>query len=230
MEIKQVRQFHSDSIEQLLAAIPFYKTVRRQDPWQFDVLLQHSRIVEFTPGEVVLQRGDGDSWLYFLLKGQLAVYASDECDLDVVNYITPGEVFGDLSMLVEQQRTATVIADPNCKQVMVFSTDFKVFGALEDTAVISLQTKLAYYANTVHNLRWKLEVYRMKYPHCEQASRHRQVRLYSGTKGTMDELHALYQQARALARLLLGWNQEFGALTLGAPNLPSSELLEAAES
>lgn len=213
MEIKPLQQFPRETIEQLLAPLPFYRTVKEQDRWQFEQLLQHSRVQYFQPGEVVLERGEEDAWLYFLLKGHLVVYPGEAGEGEPVNYITPGEVFGDLAGLVGRPRTATVLADPNCREVKVFATDISVFGELESNTPITTQTKLAYYRNTVHNLRWKLEVYRSHNPEHALANRHRQVKLYTGPRDTLEELRALHDQARALARLLLEWNDEFGNLT-----------------
>lgn len=228
MEIKPLSQIPREVVEKLLSAVPFYNMVKQQDSSQFDVLLEHSHIINYQPGEVVLARGDTDTWLYFLLKGQLVVHAGDQvCDASAVNYITPGEVFGDLAMLVDRVRTATVVADTNSKQITVFSTDFNIFGGLSDTEIISLQTKLAYYRNTVHNLRWKLEVYRMKYPDHAMAENHRQVRLYMGPKDTMEELEGLFRQAQALVKLLLEWNEQFGDVTLSG-NSPINPNLVAA--
>lgn len=211
MEIRPLRKFPRDQLERLLLTVPFYKAVKQQDNWQFEVLLQHSHIACFSPGEIVLQRGESDPWLYFLLKGQLLVYPDEQCQGEPLNVITPGEVFGDLSMLVGSARTATLVADPAGRDVMVFASDFRVFGDLEATRPISLQTKLTYYRNTVHHLRWKLEVYRSQNPQHSFANKHRQVKLYTGPKDTPEELHALHAQAQALARLLLEWNGEFGS-------------------
>lgn len=230
MEIKQIGQFPRHTVEQLLAAIPFYKTVKQQDSWQFEVLLQHSRIVSFTPGEIVLKCGETDSWLYFLLKGLLAVYVDDDLhNAEAVNYITPGEVFGDLAMLVGEQRTATVVADSNSRRIMAFGTDFTVFGALNDFRIVNLHTKLAYYRNTVHSLRWKLEVYRMKYPGYELANHHRRVKLYSGERDSYEELHSLHSQATQLAQLLVHWNRQFGQLSLADSGTLNPRLLASME-
>lgn len=123
-------------------------------------------------------------------------------------------MFGDLAALMDYERTATVVADTNSKRVLVFGTDFQVFGELKDTRKVSLATKLEYFRNMVHNLRWKLEVYRMSYPDQPFSTSHRKVKLYMGQKDCMDELEALDQQARALARLLVNWNTEFDRLAI----------------
>jgi len=148
----------------------------------------------------------------FFIKGKLAVYVDQALKGDLVNYVTPGEVFGDLAQLVGQARTATVIADPGTKESMVLALDFNVFGPLNSVSPISLQTKLAYYRNTAHNLRWKLEVYRSQHLQHELANKHRQIKLYLGPKDTYEEVVSLHEQSQALALLLMEWNKEFGVL------------------
>ncbi len=213
MEIKLLSKLSRDYVEQLLSGIPFFKLVKQQDAWQFELLLQSSRVVTYLPGEIVLQRGDSDQWLFFLLKGRLAVYADDPLTGELINYVTPGEVFGDLAQLMGQPRTATIIAESSARESMVLATDASIFGDIASTRPITIQTKLAYYRNTVHNLRWKLEVYRSQHLQHPLANKHRQVKLYTGVKDTVEELKALYEQAQALAGLLLEWNREFGALS-----------------
>jgi CRP/FNR family transcriptional regulator, cyclic AMP receptor protein len=213
MEIKLLSKLSRDYVEQLLSGIPFFKLVKQQDAWQFELLLQSSRIITYVPGEIVLQRGDSDQWLFFLLKGRLAVYVNDPLKGELVNYVTPGEVFGDLAQLMGQPRTATVLAEPSYRESIVLATDASIFGDINSTRPITVQTKLAYYRNTVHNLRWKLEVYRSQHLQHPLANKHRLVKLYTGVKDTQEELRALYEQAQALASLLLQWNREFGALT-----------------
>ena len=231
MEVKRFDAATRKSVDQLLASVPFYKMVKQNDPWQFEVLLSHSRIVDFEPGEVVLRSGEYDNWHYFLLKGQLAVFVSDDIlDSAPINYITPGEVFGDLAMLLgNRQRTATLVADANCRKVVAFGTDFKVFGDVDDFKIITLPTKLAFYRNTVHNLRWKLEVYRMKYPDSDLAGLHHKVKLYVGPKDTIDELHSLNEQASALAKLLIQWNANFGVISLNDGGTINPELVAGVE-
>ncbi len=221
MEVQPIQNFPQASIDSLLSSIPFYRTVKQLDQYQYDLLLRHSRIIEYSAGETVLEKGQKEEWLYFLLKGQLEVRAGGAGEnSSVVNYITPGEVFGDLAVLFDHKRTATVVADSNSKKIVVFGTDFKVFGQLEDMHPISLSTKLIYYRNMVHNLRWKLEVYRAAYPDQSFASLHRKIKLYNGARDSIDELKSLDSQARDLAKLLVNWNEAIDRLSL----TPRSEL------
>lgn len=212
MNTKPVSSLPRDKVDKLLASIPFYRDVSRSEPWQYDILLRHSRLVELEPGETVMKKGDVDTWMYFVLKGRLAVYADAVNDNTYpVNYITPGELFGDLAILSGGQRNATVIADPASREIALFGTDFSVFGKLEEIGGISLNTKLIFYRNMVHGARWKLEAYKMQYPDHPLIARGRAVKMFLGTKGTRDELLALHDQAIALADVLRDWNSEFGS-------------------
>ncbi len=210
MEIRLLDKFPRKELEHLLSAIPFFNAVKQQDPGQLETLLQFSRVICFRPSEVVLQRGDGDNCLYFLLKGRLTVYPGEVITGDPINYVTPGEVFGDLAMLTGKPRSATIVTDSGIREAMVFALDFARFGDLTSIHPISLNTKLIYYRNTVHSLRWKLDVYRSKFPNEVISNKHRHVKLYTGAKDSIEELQSLHYQAIVLADLLLEWNSSFG--------------------
>ena len=209
MDILSIHQCPQDSVDGFLSSIPFYREIKQQDQWQYDLLMRHSKLIEYRPNEVVLEKGQTDQWLFFLLKGRLQVVVGDSAESRVVNEITPGEVFGDLALLFNHVRTATVKADPSAKKILVFGTNFNVFGKVTDCSLIKLSTKLLYYRNMVHNLRWKLEMYRSTYPENDFSSEHRKVKLYSGPKNTIEELKSLDEQARQYAKLLVAWNNLF---------------------
>lgn len=212
MQIKPISGLARDKVDKLLASIPFYRDVSKSEPWQYDILLRHSRILDLEPGEVVMKKGDIDTWMYFVLKGKLAVYADEVSgSTHPVNYITPGELFGDLAILADGKRNATVVADSASKEISLFGTDFSVFGKLEEIGGISLNTKLIFYRSMVHGVRWKLEVYKMQHPNHALVAKGRAIKMYMGAKGVKEELVALHEQASALADVLKQWNVEFGA-------------------
>lgn len=224
MDTTVKRKVPRETLDQLLAGISFFKTIKQTDAAQYELLLGASRVAVYKPGDVVVKKGEQDAWLYFLLKGRLAVYVDKPGQGDLVNYITPGEVFGDLAQLTGSARTATVLSDTNVRESMVLALDSAVFGSLTSTRPITLATKLAYYRNMAHNLRWKLEVYRAQHLQHELANRHRQIKLYSGAKDSLEELQSLYEQSCALAQLLLAWNHEFGVISDAAVPLLSDQV------
>lgn len=220
MQIKPVNSLARDKVDKLLASIPFYRDVAHSEPWQYDLLLNHSRLIELAPGDVILRKGDIDTWMYFVLKGQLAVYADAPENLgSPINFITPGELFGDLAIFAGGKRNATVVADKNSREVVLFGTDFSVFNNEDQYSGISRHTRILFYRNMVHGVRWKLEVYRIQYPDHALVAKGRAVKMYMGAKGTQEELDSLKSQAQQLAEVLSEWNREFGALPTDGESL-----------
>lgn len=206
MKIKDLTQESEQEVAGLMRRVPFYNELLSDDPKQLGVLMKYSCLVELAPGETIMRRGDKGSWLYFLVKGRLAVYLDEASSGEPLNHITPGELFGDLALLCEHERKATVVADPAAKSVLVFATDFKPFGDLTDFSRVSLKSKLLFYRIMVHSIRWRIEVNKMNQPDSPLVSELRQVPSFQGVKGSNEELLALHQQARYLAELLNRWN------------------------
>lgn len=221
MKILDLSKLTDDAIEGVLRAIPFYKSVRKCHEDDYQTLLRYSRIIQFDSGERVLRKGQRDNWSYFLVKGQLAVTVLDpKGNTQHINYVTPGEVFGDLSILLSIARTADVSVDETCREAIIFGTNFNKLGDLLSFKVVSLQTKLIYYRHTVDTFRWKLEMYRSKYAQHTLANRHRESKLFQGKKNGIDELEALHRQSMDFAKLLLEWTNTFGNLNVVAGEVP----------
>lgn len=207
-----------EQIRRLLSGVPFFNEVLRQDAAQFELLLNCCTISRAAPGAMVIRQGAEDSGLYFLLRGRLVVKAEaslPEQAVQPLNHISPGEVFGTLSLVRGAPRSATLYVDEHGSEAVLARIDFMYFSYAVDYPLFSLATKLSFYRMLVHNIRWTLEMNRTRDPHHELASKLRKVPLYTGARGTRDELAALHEQASALADLLCRWN-ESGVPATGA--------------
>ncbi|KUJ82637.1 cyclic nucleotide-binding protein [Microbulbifer flavimaris] len=230
MEITPLSAYPRDAVDRLLNVIHLFRDIRASSEWQYDVLLKRSQLTSLAPGEKLLGVGDVDQWVYFLLRGDLQVHVASVDGGTAgrpLATIRPGELFGDLAMLLAEPRSADVVAAPTSRDTQVLGVDCTLFADLEDFSLLHLPTKLVFYRNMVHSLRWKLEVYRSKYPSHELANSHRKLKLYTGPKNSRDELLALADQARALARILLDWNAEFGSGDLVDEKSDMSDFLES---
>lgn len=70
-------------------------------------LLRLSKIRQYEDGEQIIQEGDMDPWLYFLLSGKIRVTKGGE-DIGVIN--KKGEIFGEMRIVDDQSRSASVYA------------------------------------------------------------------------------------------------------------------------
>lgn len=207
-------QLDGETIQRLFSGVSFFNELKRQDEAQWQLLIEHCQVLELAPGEVLIQRDERDPHLYFLLRGQLAVYADNIKSGDILNYISPGEVFGALAMLRDNKRSACIVVDEASKGAIVAKLSGAEFQDLHNFNHFTLATKISFYRMLVHNIRWTLEVIRMQDPHHPAVVGLRKVPIFSGEKGTVAELEALNTQAHALADLLYQWNQMFQPSTI----------------
>ena len=191
-------------VASLLAGVPFFNGVARDDADQRALLLARTEIIEAGPGDTVIRAGDVPSSLYFLLRGQLVVLGTDGAPA-ALYYVSPGEVFGTLAMLLGRKRGATIQVAEGAREAVLARLDFKDFDDDRDTPY-NLATRLAFFHMLVHQIRWVLEVWRAQSPDPLLADGLRKVPVFTGERGSEAELASLREQARALADLLYRWN------------------------
>lgn len=209
MKIIEIRQVPAAELTTLLGRIPFFKELKQRDERQLQLLLTYSCLVELTAGETIMRRGQKGTWLYFLIKGELEVFRDEPLPGAALNTITPGELFGDLALLFDRERKATVAAKGE-RGALLFAFDFKAFGDLANFSQVTLSTKLLFYRTLLHSVRWRLEVNRIEQPRHPLVQELLKVPVYLGPKDGAEELQALHAQAYTLAGLLERWNQDIG--------------------
>lgn len=208
MKVIPMRDYPQDVADNFLSGINFVREMRLNDPDQFGLLMQRTQFVELSQGETIINAGEMDSRYFFLLKGQLSVYADSEHRARELNKITPGQSFGALSIICHKQRTATVAITPGCNGALLIAIDLAGLGQLMDFSVFSLTTKLSLYRTVVNNTRWQLEVYKMDYPTHPLTQKSKEVEIYIGKKLTEQELQSLERQIMQLTALISEWNAE----------------------
>jgi CRP/FNR family transcriptional regulator, cyclic AMP receptor protein len=70
-------------------------------------LLRLSKIRQYEDGEQIIQEGDMDPWLYFLLSGKIQITKEGE---DIGTIGKKGEIFGEMRIVDDQSRSASVHA------------------------------------------------------------------------------------------------------------------------
>ena len=70
-------------------------------------LLRLSKVRQYEDGERVIQEGDLDPWLYFLLSGKIRISKES---LDIGTIDRKGEIFGEMRIIDSLSRSASVYA------------------------------------------------------------------------------------------------------------------------
>lgn len=87
-----------------LKAVPFLNSFSDD---QLDEVLNSSSLIEADLGDVIIREGSIDSRIYILLNGTLDVCVGGK---KVASITRPGEVFGELAIVNQDKRLASVLA------------------------------------------------------------------------------------------------------------------------
>ena len=79
------------------------------------------KLERFEPGDSMIRQGEGGNEIYELVEGEASVHV----DGVVVGRIRPGEFFGEMSLLIDEPRAATVTAATSCCAHVITQSDFE---------------------------------------------------------------------------------------------------------
>jgi len=103
----------------------------------------------FDDGEEIVRQGDeGDDRMFFLYEGECAAYVNGEHgEVEVMRYDTPGQFFGEVSLVFSEPRRATVRALGECTCLSLKRQDVNLsIGGLRARFVANIEGYLQYEA------------------------------------------------------------------------------------
>ena len=89
-------------------------------------LLELSRIRKYEPGELILEEGFFDAWIYFLVSGKVKIVKNGE-NLSILQRM--GDIFGEMSIIDGSPRSASVYA---VDKTVCLATDASYIDRLSD--------------------------------------------------------------------------------------------------
>ncbi len=94
---------------EVLSKVPLFQALESEDRVR---VIDSSKLVQFEPGETLTRQGEPSDSFFLLLKGQAAVMVAKEGagDLVEIGRMNPPEGFGEVGLLLDTPRTATVVA------------------------------------------------------------------------------------------------------------------------
>lgn len=101
------------------AAIPLLAVLK---PREREQVLRTAREQTYAPGEVVVREGDPATRLYLISSGTARVEVGDHGQ---VGTLKAGDFFGELALIEEHGRTATVIAETELTCLLISAWEFR---------------------------------------------------------------------------------------------------------
>jgi len=102
---------------ELLQRIPLFAGLDRHKIGRLGMLAEE---VDVPPGKVLMRQGESGGDMMVLVSGQVGV----ERDGERLNTLGPGDFFGEIALIVEGPRTATVTSESPARLLVVNHRDF----------------------------------------------------------------------------------------------------------
>lgn len=113
--------------EQFLAEVPLLSSLTPYERSKIADALESSK---FASGEPIIREGDQGSTFYIMISGEADAYKSNE--QGVVKHYQKGDFFGELALLNDKPRAATVIATTDVKVALLGKSAFqRMLGPVE---------------------------------------------------------------------------------------------------
>ncbi len=107
---------------QIFDQIPLFEALAQDHR---DTLVKHFIVRNCPKNTIVINEGDDTNSLYAILEGKVKVYLADEAGKEVIlNTQGAGEYFGEVSLLDEGPRSASVITTEECQFAVLMKQDF----------------------------------------------------------------------------------------------------------
>jgi CRP/FNR family cyclic AMP-dependent transcriptional regulator len=107
----------------MLRSVPLFASIS-EEPLRLLTTVVTRRSV--TRSTIIMAAGDPTDSLYIILSGRLKVMMSDEDGKEVIlSILGPGEFFGEMGLIDDAPRSASVVAIEPCELLVISRRDFK---------------------------------------------------------------------------------------------------------
>lgn len=141
------------SVADLVKGCPLFHEIYDNE---VEEILNSCMVASYDKDDIIIKQGDTSSDICILLGGSAGIYVHKNEDRHFITDIESGDLFGELVLINETQRTADIIANEKCDVLVISYEDFysfyhkkpKVF-SLMILNVTRLITKRLKYSNSI---------------------------------------------------------------------------------
>jgi len=95
-------------------------------PADTNALTEHTHTRSYPANSILINEGDHTDSLYVILEGEVKAYACDDSGKEVIlNILREGDYFGELSLLDDEPRSASVMTLTSTKVMIISKANFK---------------------------------------------------------------------------------------------------------
>lgn len=125
----------------LLSRVPIFEELSRRELAAVERILHHR---EYIRGEVIFRQGERGAGMYIVHHGKVSVVS--EPDQQELSVMKDGDFFGEVALLDESPRSATVIAKTDCSVFGFFQPDLFDLIARDSRLGVKIVLRVARFA------------------------------------------------------------------------------------
>ena len=93
---------------------------------EYEIVTSHAKIRTYPKNTIILNEGDEAASLFFITSGKVRIFLSNEDGKEIIlNELGPGEHFGELALIDDAPRSASVMTVRETKLALISKADFR---------------------------------------------------------------------------------------------------------
>jgi len=105
---------------------------------ELQTLMDNARPVSLRAGEALMKQGEPGDSAFVVLKGEFAIHKQSGQSLIKINVRSPGDVLGEMALLSQAPRSATVTAVTDCETLCISKDAFEKLLSTSSTAALAV--------------------------------------------------------------------------------------------
>ncbi len=122
--------------------------------------------VTFTKGDIIFCEYEPGTNFYFILEGRVKISKILSDKEKILDILQPGEVFGEMAIIEEAPRSATIVAMDNVKLLEFNKANFEILITSKPEIAIKL---LKIFANRIYDQKRRLKTITLAFPEARVA-------------------------------------------------------------
>ncbi len=110
-------------IGKIIKKVPIFRMLGKES---IDFIVERLKFKTFSPGEAICKTGDKGEEMYIIISGETDVLVGEPGKEVVVATLKSGDYFGEMSLLTDEPRSATVLSKAGCETFALYKNDFDV--------------------------------------------------------------------------------------------------------
>ncbi|KAA3617382.1 MAG: response regulator [Calditrichaeota bacterium] len=110
-------------IGKIIKKVPIFRMLGKES---IDFIVERLKFKTFAAGEAICKTGDKGEEMYIIISGETDVQVGEPGKEVVVATLKSGDYFGEMSLLTDEPRSATVLSNDGCETFVLYKNDFDV--------------------------------------------------------------------------------------------------------